>query len=71
MNQIWGIGGALTKILDLFRSPHLDILFGFHAPMDSTNGRTFAASARKIVEDRGLSETDRQKIFNKSYHQVP
>jgi len=66
-----GIGSSPDNKIGPLSGSLLDILFGFEVPMDSTDGRAFTASARKIVEDRNLSKTDRQKIFNESYYQVP
>jgi predicted TIM-barrel fold metal-dependent hydrolase len=40
------------------------ILFGSDAPMDPTNGKSFTMDARKSVEEMGLNNPDRQKIFS-------
>jgi len=66
-----GIGSIPGNKIGPLSGSLLDILSGFEVPMDSTDGRTFTAGARKIMEDRSLSKTDRQKIFNESYYQVP
>jgi predicted TIM-barrel fold metal-dependent hydrolase len=42
------------------------ILFGSDGPMDSTGGKAFTMDAKRSVEDMGLSQQDRQKIFSRN-----